>query len=290
MPLTDLQKRILKAVAANRDPENYVAGRAVLDVNTDRFSDDIDLFSDRKEDLDRVAGWDEKSLRQTGLSVNWQRRNDTFRRAQVGIDQDSTRVDWSFDSDYRFFPTEKDEIFGYRLHPVDQATNKIIAAIDRSETRDILDLKTISESILSLGPVAWAAAEKSPGRSPDMIIQELRRKAALRQEQIDEENLIRMVDAGNLNNWLREDCDRAQKWIGSIPPQFDFGLFVDPQGIPCAPDFGHDDPGNFKIHTGARTGAWPTSPEISSEMKRTSVANDDDEGEEFGSDTKPAGE
>ncbi len=290
MPLTDLQKRILKAVAANRDPENYVAGRAVLDVNTDRFSDDIDLFSDRKEDLDRVAGWDEKSLRQTGLSVNWQRRNDTFRRAQVGIDQDSTRVDWSFDSDYRFFPTEKDEIFGYRLHPVDQATNKIIAAIDRSETRDILDLKSISEDILPLGPVAWAAAEKSPGRSPDMIIQELRRKAALRQEQIDEENLIRMVDAGNLNNWLREDCDRAQKWIGSIPPQFDFGLFVDPQGIPCAPDFGHDDPGNFKIHTGARTGAWPTSPEISSEMKRTSVANDDDEGEEFGSDTKPAGE
>ena len=288
MPLTDLQKRILKAVAANRDPENYVAGGAVLNVNTDRFSDDIDLFSDRMEDLDRVAGWDEKSLRQAGLSVQWHRRNDTFRRAVVGMDQDSTRMDWSFDSDYRFFPTEKDEIFGYRLHAVDQATNKIIAAIDRSETRDILDLKTISEDILPLGPVAWAAAEKSPGRSPDMIIQELRRKAALRQEQIDEENLIRMVDAGDLNNWLREDCDRAQKWIGSIPPQFDFGLFVDPQGTPCAPDFEYDDPGNYRIHTGARTGAWPTSPEISSEMIRTSVANDDDEGEEFGSDTKPA--
>ena len=119
MPLTDLQKRILKAVAANRDQENYVAGGAVLKVNTDRFSDGIDLFSDRKEDLDRVAGWDEKSLRQTGLSVKWQRRNDTFRRALVGIDRDSTRVDWSFESNYRFFPTEKDEIFGYRLHPVD---------------------------------------------------------------------------------------------------------------------------------------------------------------------------
>lgn len=282
MPLTDLQKRILRAVATNRDPENYVAGGAVLNVNTDRYSDEIDLFFDRKEDLDRVAGWDEKSLRQAGLSVQWHRRTDTFRRAVVGMDRDSTRVDWSFDSDYRFFPTEKDEIFGYRLHPVDQATNKIIAAIDRSETRDILDLKTISECILALGPVAWAAAEKSPGRSPDMIIQELRRKAALRQEQVDEENLIRKVDAGDLNNWLREDCDRAQKWIGSIPPQFDFGLFVDLQGTPCTPDFGNVDPGNYRIHTGARTGAWPTSPEISSEMIRASVTKNGDEGEDFG--------
>ncbi len=272
MPLTDLQKRILRAVAANRDPENYVAGGAVLNVDTDRFSDDIDLFSDRKEDLDRVAGWDENSLRQAGLSVKWHRRNDTFRRALVGTDRDSTRMDWSFDSDYRFFPTERDEIFGYRLHPVDQATNKIIAAVDRIETRDILDLKTIAKSILPLGPVAWAAAEKTPGRSPDMIIQELRRRAVLRQVQIDEENLVRMVDAGDLNNWLRAECDRAQKWIGSIPPQFDFGLFVDPHGTPCAPDFGNLDPGNCRIHTGARTGAWPTSPEISSEMLKASVA------------------
>lgn len=44
MPLTDLQKRILRADAANRDPENYVAGGAVLNVDTDRFSDDIDPF------------------------------------------------------------------------------------------------------------------------------------------------------------------------------------------------------------------------------------------------------
>lgn len=282
MPLTDLQKRILRAVAANRDPGNYVAGGAVLNVDTDRFSDDIDPFSDRKEHLDRVADWDEKSLRQAGLSVKWHRRNDTFRRALVGTGRDSTRVDWSFDSDYRFFPTEKDKIFGYRLHPVDQATNKIIAAIDRSETRDILDLKTVSESILPLGPVAWAAAEKSPGRSPDMIIQELRRKAVLRQEQIDEEDLIWKVDAGDLNNWLREDCDRAQKWIGAVPPQFDFGLFVSPRGTPCAPDFGNVDPEDYRVHSGARAGAWPTSPEISSEMIKASVAKDDDDGTDLG--------
>ena len=278
MPLTDLQKRILRAVAANRDPENYVAGGAVLDADTDRISNDIYLFSDRKEALDRVAGWDENSLRQAGLSVKWQRRIDTFRRALVGTDRDSTRMDWSFDSDYRFFPTERDEIFGYRLHPVDQATNKIIAAVDRIETRDILDLKTIAECILPLGPVAWAAAEKTPGRSPDMIIHELRRRAVLRQVQIDEEKLARKVDAGDLNNWLRAECDRAQKWIGSIPSQFDFGLFVDPKGTPCAPDFGNVDPENCRIHTGARTGAWPTSPAISSEMLKASVAKVGDDG------------
>ncbi len=257
MPLTDLQKRVLEAVADNRDPENYVAGGTVLNVDTDRYSDDIDLFPDRKDGLDRVAGWDERSLLQAGFFVKWERRNDACRRAMVGTDQASTRMDWSSDSDCRFFPTEKDEVFGYRSHPADRATDKIVAAVDRLEPRDIIDLRTISGSILPLGAVAWAAAEKSPGRSPDMIIRELRRKAALRQEQVAEENLRRSVDAGDLNNWLREDCDQDRKWIDSVPPQFDFGLFVDHEGTPCAPDFGSVDSVNCRIHAGSRKGAWP---------------------------------
>jgi hypothetical protein len=32
------------------------------------------------------------------------------------------------DSDYRFFPTMADETFGYVLHPVDLAINKVMAA------------------------------------------------------------------------------------------------------------------------------------------------------------------
>ncbi len=67
------------------------------------------------------------------------------------------------DSDYRFFPTIKDEMFGYILHPVDLATNKVMAAAGRRELRDLVDLVTIHEAILPLGAVTWAAVEKSSG-------------------------------------------------------------------------------------------------------------------------------
>lgn len=166
-------------------------------------------------------------------------------------------------------------MFGYRLHTIDLATNKILAAADRCEPRDILDLVTISETILPLGVVAWAAAEKSPGRSPDMIVGELRARAKLRQEQVDAENVRGPVDAGDLNNWLRRECSQALEWIGSIPPRFDFGLFIDRNGAWGAPDFLREDPGNWRVHTGSRQGAWPTSSEISSEMLKTSVPGAD---------------
>jgi hypothetical protein len=67
------------------------------------------------------------------------------------------------DSDYRFFPIIPDELFGYVLHPVDLAMNKAMAAAERRELRDLVDLVTIHETILPLGAVVWATVEKSPG-------------------------------------------------------------------------------------------------------------------------------
>jgi len=72
------------------------------------------------------------------------------------------RVAWVVDSDYRFFPTMKDEIFGYILHPVDLAMNKVMAAAGRREVRDLVDLVTIHETILPLGAVIWAVVTGRP--------------------------------------------------------------------------------------------------------------------------------
>ncbi len=47
----------------------------------------------------------------------------------------NTRLEWVADSDSRFFPTIPDETFGYILHPVDLAANKIMAAAGRREIR-----------------------------------------------------------------------------------------------------------------------------------------------------------
>jgi hypothetical protein len=41
------------------------------------------------------------------------------------------------DNDFRFFPAQRDEVFGYVLHPLDLATNKAMAAAGRREPRDV---------------------------------------------------------------------------------------------------------------------------------------------------------
>ena len=39
--------------------------------------------------------------------------------AEVAKGDASTRLEWLVDSDFRFFPTIRDEVFGYLLHPVE---------------------------------------------------------------------------------------------------------------------------------------------------------------------------
>lgn len=84
-----------------------------------------------------------------------------IRTAEIRRDDEITRLEWVVDSDFRFFPVIPDEVFGFVLHPVDLATNKVMVAAGRRAMRDILDLITIHERILALGAVIWAAVEKA---------------------------------------------------------------------------------------------------------------------------------
>ena len=49
VPLSKMQIAVLRLLAAHRDPESYVAGAALLNRNTARYSNDIDVFHDREE-------------------------------------------------------------------------------------------------------------------------------------------------------------------------------------------------------------------------------------------------
>lgn len=266
MPLTELQRHILKSISSSRSPESHVTDGSFVSRSKSWRSEDVDLFSDRESALLSVVAEDERSLACAGLGVEWEIRSDTNFRANVTSGISSARLDWGVDSDHRFFPAKKDDVFGYRLHPVDPATDKILAAVDRSEPRDIIDLTTVSGAILPLGPIAWAAAEKSPGRSPDMIVGKLRARARLRQEQVDLEGLDRNIDAGDLNNWLRRKCDEVQAWMDSVPPRFGFGVFMNAEWRPDVPDFAIGDSNDWVVHAGSRKGSWPSSPEIFSRM------------------------
>jgi len=95
---------------------------------------------------------DAKALTDAGLKLTWKKIATGKRDAEIEGPGDRMRLEWVHDSPFRFFPAQRDELFGYVLHPVDLATNKTSAAADRREPRDIVDLATIHQASFRLAP------------------------------------------------------------------------------------------------------------------------------------------
>lgn len=269
MPLTAFQQRILSVIAANRDEESYVAGGTALHKSGIRFSDDIDIFHDREERLEEAVDQDSRSLTDAGFTLDWRLRSPTFFRAFVSDAREATRLEWVVDSVFRFFPAKPDPEVGYILHPIDLATNKLLAAASRFEPRDAIDVLWIDRHVQPLAAVAWAAVEKDPGWNPEGIINELRARARYRDEQIRQESLLEPISAAELNRGLRAAAQRADALLQRLPSSIGFGALLNLDGSLARPD--PDRPEtlqNLVVHHGSRKGAWPSSPEIASVMLR----------------------
>jgi len=179
MPLGDFEKSILRLLAANRNPESYVAGATVFLRREDspRRSQHIDVFHDTAESLRQAAAQDAAVLEKNGHQLEWTERQDLFRRAVVSKAGQSTKMEWAYDSAFRFFPVQSDAEFGFVLHPLDSATNKLLALAGRGELRDYLDVLFLHRKVLSLGALAWAACGKDSGFTPQFLIEEAQRLA-----------------------------------------------------------------------------------------------------------------
>jgi len=179
MPLGDFEKTVLRLLAANRNPESYVAGATVFLRREDshRQSQDIDVFHDTVRSLKQAASQDAASLEQNGYTLEWTETQETLRRATVSRNGRSTKMDWAYDSAFRFFPVQPDAELGFVLHPLDGATNKLLALAGRGELRDYLDVLFLHRSVLSLGALAWAACGKDIGFTPQFLIEEAQRLA-----------------------------------------------------------------------------------------------------------------
>lgn len=269
MPLTDFQRQVLGTIALNRDPESYIAGGTVLQREGIRNSDDIDIFHDREERLATAIVVDEQSLKNAGYKVEWRLRSQTFYRAIVEREGAMTRLEWAVDSDFRFLPTQADPQFGFALHPIDLATNKLLAAASRFEVRDAIDVLWIDRHVQPLGAVAWAAVEKDPGWTPEAIVAELRARARYRDEQLEIEALVESMSASELNRGLRAAAGRADRLLAGLPTRLGFGALLLADGSLAQPDPDLPETLNgLVVHHGSRKGAWPSSPEIGSVMLR----------------------
>ena len=263
MPLTKIQTDILRLLAAHRNPESYVAGSTPLNRAAARYSNDIDVFHDREEQVARAAEQDGALLGDRGYKLQWQRRDPSIYSVLVALSGEQTKLEWVADSDFRFFPTLKDETFGYVLHPVDLAMNKVQAAAGRRELRDLVDLVPIHDTILPLGAVVWAAVEKSPGFTPEGLIAEIRRNSNYPAPEWKRLASSEPLDPKVVTARVRAALDEAEAFVNRMPSESAGLLFLKADKV-VQPD--PDRLGEYQTHAGARRGHWPSSSEIAAAM------------------------
>jgi len=254
VPLSNIQSDVLRFLASLRDPESYVAGATPLNRNASRYSGDIDIFHSREDRLAAAAENDAKRLEAAGYSIRWIRRSPAIYTAEVSSAAGATRLEWVVDSEFRFFPVSPDPVFGYVLHPVDLAANKVMAAAGRREVRDLVDLLTIHETILPLGALVWAAVEKSPGYSPEGLIAEIRRNSNYPAAEWRALATVQPIDPRTVLSKLRAALDEAEAFVLRMPTS-KIGLLFLQAGTVVQPD--PDQLDRYETHAGQIRGHWP---------------------------------
>ncbi len=250
----------MRLLAAGRSPESFVAGGTVLNAHPEspRYSKDVDIFHDIERSVATSADMDTMTLRSAGYQVDWVLRQPLFQRASVAKGREKLLIEWVFDSAFRFFPVERDELTGWRLNPYDAATNKMLALMGRGEARDYLDVLYFHERHLSVGALCWAAAGKDAGVNPFMILEECQRTTHFRTEQFDELLLAAPAEPQKWKKTWMEATREAGRLLRILPPGEVGCLYLDSSGLPTTPD--PDSPAfpQLRRHFGSVGGAWPS--------------------------------
>jgi hypothetical protein len=220
VPLTELQAAIATLLATNRSPDSYLAGGAALHIepNSKRYSNDLDYFHDSEARVASAFADDRKLLTEAGYQVEVVLQQPGFVRALARRDGEATKIDWAHDSAWRFLPPIRSERAGFALHPIDLATNKLLALVGRDEPRDYLDIHDAIARILPLGALCWAAAGKDPGYTPALLLEILRRRGKYRPEDFARLALVEPVDLHALKRRWLDALDDAERFFGTRDP------------------------------------------------------------------------
>ena len=259
MPLTSFQKGTLQLLIASRRSESHVAGGSAINrlETSPRYSSDIDFFHDLADSVLTAAEADAAILVQAGYQVDWQLRQPFLQRAEVQHGGETLKLDWCYDSAFRFFPVQPDPEFGYCLHPADLAANKALALAGRSEIRDFIDILFLHETYLSLGAICWAACGKDQGFTPQSLLGFAKQHMKFREADLASENLARPIVLAELKEaWLKA-ADEAEAFFASMPPQEVGCLFLTSRHVPVTPDPGTPAFATALRHYGSIRGAWP---------------------------------
>lgn len=221
MPLNPLQQAIATLLAENRSPDSYLAGGSALhfEANSKRYSNDLDYFHDSEIRVLEAFSSDQTLLEQHDYQLEIELQQPGYVRATVAKDSQSTKVEWAHDSSWRFMPAERSKELGYILHPIDLATNKLLALAGRDEARDYYDILEIIEHTLPLGALCWAAVGKDPGFTPLSLLELLKRRGKYHAEDFKRLNLVEKVDLPSLKTRWLAALTEAEAFISRRPPE-----------------------------------------------------------------------
>ena len=249
MPLTNYQSDLARLLSENRTFDSYLAGGAaiLIEPNTKRFSRDLDYFHDSEARVAEAFSADRGLLENNGYSIEVDINQPGFVRAIVRRGELATKVEWARDSAWRFMPTVRDDRVGFVLHPIDLAVNKVLALAGRDEARDVLDALHIHNNVLMFGGLCWAACGKDPGFTPLSLLDLLRRRGRVREEDLARLDLAEPIDLHVLKREWLEALDSVEPFVESRPPS-EIGClyysatreeFVDPREVTdVSPHFG----------------------------------------------------
>ena len=260
MPLGSFEREVLRTLAANRNPDSYMAGATVLNQNPNspRTSKDLDVFHDTVESLCESVERDFATLKSSGMEViEAGHRHEAFCRALVRRGNEQTKIEWAFDSAFRFFPVEPDPEMGWRLSFWDAAVNKVLAFAGRNEIRDWVDVLHLHERHLHLGALAWAGTGKDPGLTPEAILRWGGRHTVYRPEDLADLMLAEPISLQQLKERWLAASSAAFALIRSLPLDEVGCLYLDRSGKPVCPDPASPDFRHLTRHYGKIKGAWP---------------------------------
>lgn len=260
MPLTEFQKKLGRLLSSHRNPGSYLAGGAALHFSPQslRFSHDLDFFHDSEQRVAEAFAKDSALLRASGLRVQVEVNQPGYIRATVAGEADTTKVEWSHDSAWRFMPVVAVEAAGFVLHPVDLAVNKVLALAGRDEARDFLDIVQIHDEILPLGALVWAAVGKDPGFTPVSLLELLKRRGRYRPEDFARLHLAVRLDLTDLKRRWLAALEGAERFVSGRNPAEAGCLYYAPDRRRfVAPLGGGDLAAGIELHFGVPGGVLP---------------------------------
>ncbi len=258
MPLRPIQLEIGRLLAGNRSTSSHLAGGAGLHQSAQsfRYSNDLDYFNDREELVATSFAQDRVCLEQAGFQVAVELNQPGYIRAIASKLGEETKIEWAYESAFRFMPPVPHPELGFVLHPIDLAINKVHALAGRDEARDFLDVLHSHRSLLHLGGLCWAAVGKDPGYSPLGLLEQLGRKGRYRPEDFDGLELTESVDLPQLRREWNRALEEARATAERLPPEEAGCLYFNPATqsfvVPG------DEPWNLVRHWGTVGGTLPT--------------------------------